>query len=227
MNKGGMNSGISALHKILKDETRRKIILQLNEKGSLSYIDLMKLLKISSTGKMNYHLKVLGTLLSKNETGQYMLSEKGKLAVRVMQEFSTKTYQQEIDTKTEKKLWIIGSLASIGYVIVVLSLYFFGSIDFGGIILNVLAAFSAIALGYIAIKIRTRRTKWSPKQQMLGIEISYILIGVAIGMVTVFFGGALLLLGVVNLLRSAGISIVLFPFGLWVVIGPTIGLILG
>ena len=72
-----MDSGLASLHKILKDETRRKIILLLNEKDSLSYTDLMDTLEIVSTGMLNYHLKVLGDLLIKNESGQYTLTEKG------------------------------------------------------------------------------------------------------------------------------------------------------
>jgi DNA-binding transcriptional ArsR family regulator len=56
--------------KVLKDETRRKIVLLLNEKGSLSYTDLMKALEIDNTGRMNYHLKVLGGLVMKREDGQ-------------------------------------------------------------------------------------------------------------------------------------------------------------
>jgi hypothetical protein len=36
---------------------------------------------------MNYHLKVLGDLLQKNEEGRYLLSEKGRLASRLLLEF--------------------------------------------------------------------------------------------------------------------------------------------
>ena len=59
-----MSSGLASLHKVLKDKTRRRIILLLQERGSLGYVDLMKALGIENTGKMNYHLKVLGDLLS-------------------------------------------------------------------------------------------------------------------------------------------------------------------
>ena len=64
-----MTSTIDSLHKILKDETRRNIVLLLSEKSSLSYTDLMDALKIGSTGTLNYHLKILGDLLEKNMTG--------------------------------------------------------------------------------------------------------------------------------------------------------------
>jgi DNA-binding transcriptional ArsR family regulator len=82
-----MNSGISSLHKILKDETRQKIISLLNEKNSLGYSELMEATKAGSTGLLNYHLKVLGSLITKNEAGQYQLTEKGKLASKLMLEF--------------------------------------------------------------------------------------------------------------------------------------------
>ena len=63
-----MSTGIAFLHKILKDEARRKIVLLLNEKGSLSYTDLMKSLTVS-TKLLNYHLKVLDDFLSKKQKG--------------------------------------------------------------------------------------------------------------------------------------------------------------
>jgi DNA-binding transcriptional ArsR family regulator len=75
------------LLKILGDETRRRILLLLKEKGSLGYTDLMNQMGISNTGTFNYHLKVLGDLLHKNSAGQYTLSEKGKLAVHLLLDF--------------------------------------------------------------------------------------------------------------------------------------------
>ena len=82
-----MTSTIDSFAKILKDETRRKIILELNQKGSLTYTDLMENLDILSTGTLNYHLKVLADLLKKDETEGYVLSEKGKLASRLLTDF--------------------------------------------------------------------------------------------------------------------------------------------
>ena len=82
-----MTSTIDSLHRILKDETRRKIILAINKKGSLTYTELMEILDILSTGTLNYHLKVLGDLLEKDKAERYVLSEKGKLASRLLTEF--------------------------------------------------------------------------------------------------------------------------------------------
>ena len=48
------------------------------------------MLQIGHTGKLNYHLKVLGDLLVKDElTGRYSLGEKGKLALELLSKFQT------------------------------------------------------------------------------------------------------------------------------------------
>ena len=47
----------------------------------------MSALEITSTGKLNYHLKMLNGLVEKNQDGLYLLTEKGKLAIRLMEEF--------------------------------------------------------------------------------------------------------------------------------------------
>ena len=52
-----MDSEIASITNILKDKTRRQIILTLHEQGNLSYGDLMKKISVTNTGKMNYHLK--------------------------------------------------------------------------------------------------------------------------------------------------------------------------
>jgi len=95
-----MNADLTSLHKILKDETRRKILVELNKTGSLTYTELLAVVNISNTGTLNYHLKILGDLLSKNESGQYLLSEKGKAGAKLMIEFPEPDYSIH-----EKKLW--------------------------------------------------------------------------------------------------------------------------
>jgi len=76
-----LSENLSNLHKILKDETRIRILEILGNKSSLSYGELLSLSGITNTGRLNYHLKVLGDLVAKDETtGEYSLSEKGRLA---------------------------------------------------------------------------------------------------------------------------------------------------
>lgn len=79
------------LHGILKDPTRREIIRYLYDKGPLSYTELMKLMRIKNTGKLNYHLKVLNDLVKKAEDGKYSLTEKGLVAASLLEKFQGKT----------------------------------------------------------------------------------------------------------------------------------------
>lgn len=112
-----MSQGIASLHKILKDETRQKIITLLNEKGNLSYSDLMEATDVLSTGLLNYHLKVLGDLLQKNENGLYLLSEKGQLAYKVLTEFPANQPKP-----VDKRIWAIFTIGSV--TIAILNGYF-------------------------------------------------------------------------------------------------------
>jgi DNA-binding transcriptional ArsR family regulator len=75
------------LHKILKDETRRKIVLLLHDRSNLAYSDLLEALKTQDRGRLNYHLKDLTTLLNKSTSG-YSLNEQGMLAWKMLQEFA-------------------------------------------------------------------------------------------------------------------------------------------
>jgi len=74
-----------SLSDVLKHRIRRKIILTLSEKGSISYVDLMSIVGITNTGKLNYHLKILGDLIKKVESGKYSLSDEGQSAVQFLQ----------------------------------------------------------------------------------------------------------------------------------------------
>jgi DNA-binding HxlR family transcriptional regulator len=124
-----MNSGIASLHKILKDETRSRILLLLNEKGSLSYSELMDTLGVASTGTLNYHLKILGDLLSKNEKGQYSLTERGKLASRLLIEYSEKDTVLQTKKKWWKRFWVVAIVLQAAALAVVLILYVFRLAD--------------------------------------------------------------------------------------------------
>ena len=137
-----MDSGIGSLHKILKNETRRKIIILLNEKGELSYTDLMETLGFVTTGRLNYHLKVLGELLSKNEIGQYSLTEKGKLASKLLLEFPENTVN---GGQGKLKWWQTGRLwqgVFVGFIIVIVLglLFHFTGHVVGGVIGGITAA---------------------------------------------------------------------------------------
>jgi DNA-binding transcriptional ArsR family regulator len=106
-----MTSAIESLHKILKDETRRKIVLLLNEKGSLGYTDLMDSINVVSTGTLNYHLKVLGNLIEKSPSGVYQLTERGKLAYRILTEFPDQ--ENPPQDKRIYKAWLVFAVATV------------------------------------------------------------------------------------------------------------------
>lgn len=62
----------------------------LAENQALSYTEMMTILHITNTGKLNYHLKSLGALLAKDDEGKYYLTERGKLAASLLKTFPEK-----------------------------------------------------------------------------------------------------------------------------------------
>jgi hypothetical protein len=85
-----MGADFESFHDILKHPIRRKIIQTLNEKQTLSYVELMTAVDAANTGKFNYHLKVLVDLIQKDANGKYGLTDKGRLAVQFLQTFNEK-----------------------------------------------------------------------------------------------------------------------------------------
>ncbi|MDI9579003.1 MAG: hypothetical protein WC203_02625 [Candidatus Bathyarchaeia archaeon] len=145
-----MDSDIASLHKILKDETRRKIILLLNEKDSLSYTGLMDGLQNFSTGLLNYHLKVLSDLLSKNDKSEYILTEKGKLALKLLVEFPEENRQRlGLKPKWWRKFWIVSGILAMAFLIIHLASYFLGYTDLAGFYRGILWIVGAIGITYM------------------------------------------------------------------------------
>ena len=89
-----MTVDFKSLNNVLKHPMRRSIVLALSERESVSYVDLMNLVGARSTGKFNYHLKVLGDLIAKDQGGKYVLTEKGRLTVQFLEKFPEKQPQQ-------------------------------------------------------------------------------------------------------------------------------------
>ena len=182
-----MTSGIASLHKILKDETRSQILLLLNEKGSLSYTDLMATLGIVSTGTLNYHLKVLGDLLSKSENGHYTLTERGKLASRLLVEFPEQNNQGE-RRKWARRFFTALAICQVVYFITILTLYHFGYVDG----YRVLTTTSGVIIGTIALYFGYRMQRTIPasgsREEKGRIRIGYILGGIFLTLLTAFFG---------------------------------------
>lgn len=205
-----MSWGLASLHKILKDDTRQKIILLLNEKGSLGYTELLDSTEVGSTGLLNYHLKVLGDLLTKNEAGQYLLSEKGKLAFRLLKEFPEESNQ--LQKKKRKQYWTISAMIQIVYLISVLTLYYFGFVDSGRLVLYSILFVGSIGLCYLAYRAQGKKQPIpGSKEEKKRLKISYIIVGGMLGLATGFFGPISVILivhylGGPNLARVGGDS---------------------
>ncbi|MEO0250287.1 MAG: winged helix-turn-helix domain-containing protein [candidate division WOR-3 bacterium] len=222
-----MSSGLASLHKILKDETRRKIILLLNEKGSLSYTDLINTLGIDSTGTLNYHLKVLGELISKSESGLYALTEKGKLASRLLLEFPNKKVYYQTGPQLPRWLIIITIVVAAIFMIGFITIYLRGIIDFSRFVLYEFIAVSTIIIFLISLYGRRIRAQWSPKRQIAVNKIISIVFYALAGTVVFLLGGSMLLYSFQTLLQLIGIPVVLFPFIWWVTISFILGPIIG
>jgi hypothetical protein len=194
-----MPSGFDSLHQILKDEKRRKIIRLLNESVSLSYTEILNALAINNTGKLNYHLKILNGLVNKGENGRYSLTEKGKLAVRLLYEFRDQKSQSQIDAPFPKGYMIMVVLFSVVSLSVDFGLYLSGSILFNDFVVYLASAVLAIVFLVLAESARVKRSMWTPQKQMLGAKVSIMFASAWAGAVICFFGGGLLL-GVFGLL---------------------------
>jgi hypothetical protein len=143
-----VSSDLTSLHKILKDKTRRKIITLLDAKGCLGYTDLMNTVGVASTGALNYHLKILGDLLEKNETGQYMLSEKGKVASRLLVEFPEQDYSAQAKKTWWKRFWVVAIVLDLAGLLLVLYLNILGYLDFSSMVQGVFSFILGIVFLY-------------------------------------------------------------------------------
>ena len=111
-----MKVELSGLHKILKDPTRREILKLINDKGPLPYGELMSLAEVTNTGRFNYHLKVLGDLVEKLGDGRYSLTERGRLAFQMLDEFPERSVQTRDPKDNSKKLLIAAAVLLAGII---------------------------------------------------------------------------------------------------------------
>jgi Predicted transcriptional regulator len=168
----------SSLHRILKDTTRRNILALLSEKDALSYTEILARLQITNTGRLNYHLKALGALISKDDQGRYYLTERGKIAANMLQTFperktaGIKTHQSGLRMVVAIGLLLAGILlitVVVGIFAIALTLPHSNavsttdqsastSVSYLPVTLVVLAPFSlGIAMVAVAVLILTRR----------------------------------------------------------------------
>jgi DNA-binding transcriptional ArsR family regulator len=122
----------SSLHKILGDITRRSVLELLAEKEALSYTEIMTLLQVTNTGRLNYHLKALGGLISKDDQGRYRLTERGQLAVNLLHTFPERVTLEK-KQKSALKIAMAAVLILVGILLVSSALFLLVSIPSTGV----------------------------------------------------------------------------------------------
>lgn len=56
----------------------------------------MSILRVTNTGRLNYHIKALNGLISKDDQGKYHLTERGQLAINLLQNFPEKVQAENV-----------------------------------------------------------------------------------------------------------------------------------
>ena len=108
-----MSVDLESLSEVLKHPMRREILSALDGRKTISYVDLMSLVGATNTGKFNYHLKILGDLIEKDQNGKYVLTEKGQTATELLHKFPEK--------KAQRTILGMGDAALVGFAGVVLT----------------------------------------------------------------------------------------------------------
>lgn len=187
----------------------------------------MNQLGISNTGKLNYHLKMLDELITKNPDGTYLLTEKGTLATQLLDELSKETTRKMALNPFPMKNLIRTIVSSGLFLLVMLLLYFYGITPFIWVIYGLTLFAGSIISAIIVAKLPANIPKHPPEKRRTGTKIGFIILGGGIGMVTGFLGASLLLLATIRPLRLAGVSTVFLGFTLWVTVGSLIGITIG
>jgi hypothetical protein len=223
-----MSSGLASLHKILKDETRQKIVILLNEKGSFGYTELMDATEVGSTGLLNYHLKVLGDLLTKSETGQYMLTEKGKLASRLLIEFPEDNQVQK--KKWQRRLFIALAIGQIVYLTINVTFYFLGIVDFSRLVLATSYFIIATIVVYFGYRMQRTIPASGSKEEKSRMRIGYTIGGVWLGLIAFFFGGGFFIRALQELIGQPLLHTIFWTdwyLGFSLLLAPAIGGVVG
>jgi uncharacterized RDD family membrane protein YckC len=79
---------VSKILSILAHPLRREILLNISEKGQLSFTDLLNHLNID-TGKLSFHLRSLEIFIEQTPAAKYKLSRSGEYAVRVVHDIES------------------------------------------------------------------------------------------------------------------------------------------
>jgi predicted transcriptional regulator len=155
-----MDMDWSSLHKAMRDSTRRSIVELLSERQTLNYTDIMTVLGVTNTGRLNYHLKALGDLISKNSEGGYQLTDKGRAAANLLRTFPERAPNgsSPLRTLVYLVLTIVGGavVASIAGLTI-----FFLAVGAGlsGFFVLLLATLCGLGVAMVILGILTRKSR--------------------------------------------------------------------
>ena len=169
---------------------------------------------------MNSHLKVLDDLLVKRGDGFYLLTEKGKLASRLLHEFPSSQKPERVRLlKASEAVWAI---ISNGLFVSILA-YFFdqGAVSATWFFFSTVLFVAVCVLVIVFAKIpMPARKSYSPERMKWG----YAALGAWLGSVVGFFGGGFAIVGVARILGIARTDVVGI---IWLAVDPIVGAIIG
>jgi predicted transcriptional regulator len=137
------------------DSTRRSIVEILAEREALNYTEIMTTLSITNTGRLKYHLKSLGDLITKDDESRYRLTERGRIAANMLKTFPERVSKAGINNGLTLKntlsivLMFVGVVAVAGVTFIEVVLFRATVVP---IFFQLLASFLfAIGLGLIVV----------------------------------------------------------------------------
>ncbi|NAZ13899.1 MAG: helix-turn-helix domain-containing protein [Desulfurococcales archaeon] len=92
---------VNKIFTALSHEIRREIIRILAEESPKTFSELMNKLDIRDTGTMVFHLRKLEGLVTKNERGEYILTDLGRRAYQIMNQIKTER-KEKVKEVSEK-----------------------------------------------------------------------------------------------------------------------------
>jgi uncharacterized RDD family membrane protein YckC len=79
---------VSKVLAVLSHPLRREILFNIDEKGELSFTDIMNAIK-TDTGKLSFHIRNLTGFIEQTETGKYRLTKMGEHAISLIKELES------------------------------------------------------------------------------------------------------------------------------------------
>jgi uncharacterized RDD family membrane protein YckC/DNA-binding transcriptional ArsR family regulator len=90
---------VSRILSELSHPLRRAILLNLSEKGELSFTDMMNLLEVD-TGKLSFHIRSLAEFLEQTPSGKYRLGKLGENAIVFIKDIEAWAVEASVSGKT-------------------------------------------------------------------------------------------------------------------------------